>query len=129
MEKDDQYKEGENFMNRNIALSIVLSVVTCGLYSIYWSVVLTDEVNREKREYAADLSGIVCFLLSLVTCNLFGIYWAYKIGEKLDTIKAERGIMTGRDSNVLYLILELLGFNVIVLAMAQNEMNKLHPFY
>lgn len=116
-------------MNRNIALSIVLSVVTCGLYSIYWFVALTDEINREKREYAGDLSGIVCFLLTLVTCNLFGIYWAYKIGEKLDVIKAERGIPTGRDSNILYLILELLGFNVIVLALAQNEMNKLKPLY
>lgn len=116
-------------MNRNIALSIVLSVVTCGLYSIYWFIVLTDEINREKREYAGDLSGIVCFLLTLVTCNIFGIYWAYKIGEKLDTIKAERGIPGGRDSNVLYLILEILGLNVIVLALAQNEMNKLRPLY
>lgn len=116
-------------MNRSIALSIVLSIVTCGIYSIYWFVVLTDEINREKMEYAGELSGIACFLLALITCNIYGIYWAYKTGEKLDTIKAERGVPTGRDSNILYLILELLGFNVIVLALAQNEMNKLHPTY
>lgn len=113
-------------MNRNIGLSIVLSVITCGIYSIYWFIVLTDEINREKPEYANDMSGVLCFLLSLITCNLFGIYWAYKIGEKLDTIKYERSIAAGQNS-VLYLILELLGFNVIVLALAQNEMNKLHP--
>ena len=116
-------------MNRNIALSIVLSIVTCGIYSIYWFVVLTDEVNREKPESAADMSGIACFLLSLITCNIYGIYWAFKMGEKLDTIKSERGIVTGHDSNVLYLILELFGFNIIVLALSQNEMNKIHPIY
>lgn len=116
-------------MNRSIALSIVLSIVTCGIYSIYWFVVLTDEINHEKLEYAGELSGIACFLLALITCNIYGIYWAYKTGEKLDTVKAERGVLTGRDSNILYLILELLGFNVIVLALAQNEMNKLHPIY
>lgn len=116
-------------MNRNIALSIVLTIITCGIYGIYWFVVLTDEINREKEEYAAEMSGIACFLLSLITCNIYGIYWAYKIGEKLDTIKSERGIPTGRDSNVLYLILELIGFNVIVLALAQNEFNKIRPVY
>lgn len=116
-------------MNRNIALSIVLYIVTCGIYGIYWFVVLTDEVNREKQEYSRDLSGIACFLLSIITCNIFGIYWAYKMGEKLDTIKVERQIPTGQESNVLYLILELIGFNVIVLALAQNEMNKIHPNY
>ena len=114
-------------MNRNIAISIVLSIVTCGIYSIYWFVVITDEINREKPEYATELSGIACFLLSLITCNIYGIYWAYKIGEKLDTIKYERGVVTGHDSNVLYLILELFGFNIIVLLLAQNEINKLHP--
>lgn len=114
-------------MNRNIALSIVFSIITCGIYSIYWFVVLTDEINREKPEYAAELSGVACFLISLITCNIYGIYWAFKIGEKLDTIKDERGIPTGRDSNIMYLILELIGFNVIVLALAQNEMNKIHP--
>ena len=114
-------------MNRSIALSIVLSLITCGIYSIYWFVVLTDEINRENPRYAGQMSGIACFLLALITCNIYGIYWAFKIGEKLDTIKAERSIPTGRDSNVLYLILELLGFNIIVLALAQNEMNKLHP--
>ncbi len=114
-------------MNRNIALSIVLYIITCGIYGIYWFIVLTDEINREKPEYAADLSGVACFLLSLVTCNLFGIYWAYKIGEKLDTIKYERQIPTGHESNILYLVLELIGFNIIVLALAQNEMNRVYP--
>ncbi len=116
-------------MNRNIGLSIVLSIVTCGIYSIYWFIVLTDEINREKPEYAAEMSGVVCFLLSIITCNIFGIYWAYRIGEKLDTIKDERSVPTGHNSNVLFLILELIGCNIIVLALAQNEVNKLHPIY
>lgn len=111
-------------MNRNIALSIIFSIITCGIYSIYWFVVLTDEVNREKKLYA-EPAGVICFLLTFITCGIYGIYWAYKMGEKMDHLKMERGVPTGHDSNVLYLILQLFGFNIIVLALCQNELNKL----
>jgi hypothetical protein len=120
-------KGEKTIMNRNIALCIVLSVVTCGIYSIYWFVVLTDEIHREKTTNTDLPSGVVCFLLAIVTCNIYGIYWAYKMGEKMDLIKSEKEIPGGRDSNVLYLILELFGLNPIVLALLQNDLNKLHP--
>lgn len=34
---------------RNIGLCIVLSIVTCGIYGIYWFIKLTDEVNVLAR--------------------------------------------------------------------------------
>ena len=114
-------------MNRNIGLSIVLSIITCGIYGIYWLVVLTNEINQEKAEYVNQPSGIVCFLLGLITCGIYMIYWAYKLGEKLNTVKAERGMVTDNNTKILYLILEIFGLGIIVLALAQNEMNTLHP--
>ena len=30
---------------RNIAVAIILTIVTCGIYGIYWFVKLTDEMN------------------------------------------------------------------------------------
>ncbi|MEG0829199.1 MAG: DUF4234 domain-containing protein [Anaerovoracaceae bacterium] len=113
-------------MNRNIGLSIVFSVITCGIYSIYWFVVLTDELNI-ANEQKDQTSGIICILLSVVTCGIYGIYWAYRIGEKTDLLKANQGIMTDHNSNILYMILQIFGLNIIVLALCQNEMNKIYP--
>ncbi len=31
---------------RDIVVSIILSIVTCGIYGIYWFVVMTDESNE-----------------------------------------------------------------------------------
>lgn len=32
--------------NRSIAKCIVLSIITCGIYGMYWFVVTTDDVGR-----------------------------------------------------------------------------------
>ena len=32
---------------RNVALAIVFTIITCGIYGIYWFVVLTDEVKQK----------------------------------------------------------------------------------
>ena len=67
---------------RSIPICIILSIVTCGIYGIYWFVVLTDDVNAVAGDTQAP-SGVVCFLLSLVTCGIYGLYWNYKQGDSL----------------------------------------------
>ena len=101
---------------RNIAVCIVLTLVTCGIYGIYWIVCLTNDVN--------GTSGGMVVLLTIVTCGIYGIYWAYKQGEKLDFTKNNRGIPSS-NSGVLYLILQIFGFGIIAYALMQNELNKL----
>ena len=75
---------------RSIPVCIILSIVTCGIYGIYWFIQLTNESNYlcNRQGYA---SGGVAFLLTLVTCDIYGIYWAYKMGEKIDLAKQDRG--------------------------------------
>ena len=111
--------------NRNIALCVVLTLVTCGIYGIYWFICLTDDTNYAAQEQNAA-SGVVAFLLTLVTCNIYGIYWAYKQGEKIDKIRQAKGLPSSSSNNsVLYLILELVGFGIIAWALMQNELNQL----
>ena len=38
---------------RNIAVCIVLTLVTCGIYGIYWIVCLTNDVNTVSVEFTA----------------------------------------------------------------------------
>lgn len=106
---------------RNIALCIVLSVITCGIYGIYWFICVTDDVNQVSDRYTT--SGAMAFVLSLITCGIYGIYWAYKMGECLDTARAEHGEPTGSLA-IIFLILNIFGLSIITLALAQNELNK-----
>lgn len=48
---------------RNIVLAIILTIVTCGLYGIYWAYTLGNRVDKIKGSNGN--SGIVFLLLSL----------------------------------------------------------------
>ncbi|MDE7307274.1 MAG: DUF4234 domain-containing protein [Lachnospiraceae bacterium] len=106
---------------RNIVLSVVLSVVTCGIYGLYWFVCLTNDVNTISEEQGA--SGVMAVLFTIITCGIYGLYWAYKCGEKIDIAKQKRGIPAS-NGGVLYLILFIFG-GIIAYALIQNELNNL----
>lgn len=108
---------------RNIGLCIVLTIVTCGIYGIYWFIKLTDEVNVLAR-VEAPTSGGLAFVLTIVTCGIYGFYWAYKQGEKIDFVKSERNIPSS-NTGVLYLILQIFGLGIVAYALMQSEINQL----
>ncbi|MCM1244471.1 MAG: DUF4234 domain-containing protein [Roseburia sp.] len=105
---------------RNIALCIILSLVTCGIYGIYWFVTLTDDTNTIAGE--PGTSGVMAFVLTIITCGIYGLYWAYKCGEKIDKAHQNRG-EAASNGGILYLILFIFG-GVIAYALIQNEINK-----
>lgn len=107
---------------RNIAVCIILSLVTCGIYSIYWFIVLTDDIIAASEENFQ--SGAVCFLLTLVTCGIFGFFWAYKMGQLLQGAKLNRGLPANSDMSVAYLLLQIFGLNIVNLALMQNDINQ-----
>lgn len=107
--------------NRNIAVAIILSLVTCGIYGIYWFVVMTDESNKVSNDNST--SGLLAFVLTLITCGIYGIYWYYKMGQKM----YQAGKMYNKeiaDNSILYLILGLFGFGIISYALIQSDLNK-----
>ena len=104
---------------RSIVVAIILTIVTCGLYGIYWMIKLNDEINVLAGEPNAT-SGAMVFLLSIVTCGIYSFFWIFKMGERCDRIKG----ITGGNSNVLYLVISLLGFGIVVYCLMQDTINK-----
>lgn len=107
---------------REIAVCIILSLITCGFYSIYWFICLTDDTNYITGHQ--DTSGGMAFLLSLITCRIYSLYWMYKQGEKLDNAKTAHGIPSS-NSGILYLVLDVFGFGIVSYALMQDSINKL----
>ncbi|MEG1992287.1 MAG: DUF4234 domain-containing protein [Acetivibrio sp.] len=107
---------------RDVAVSIILTIVTCGIYGIYWFIVLTDDVISASEE--SFPSGAVCFILNLVTCGIYGVYWAYKMGQLLQRSRINHNMPVGSDSSIAFLLLAIFQLNIINLAIIQNEMNN-----
>lgn len=108
---------------RSVGLCIVLSLITCGLYSIYWFIVMTDESNAVSDD-SETASGGIAFLFTIITCGIYRLYWAYKMGEKLDYAKSQHG-MISNSGNILYLLLCIFGLDIIAYALMQNDLNQL----
>jgi len=102
---------------RNIAVCIILSIVTCGIYAIYWLVVMADDLNAVSG-HPEDTSGVMVMLLTIITCGIYGWYWLYKAGKKLDEMDG-----TG-DNSVLLLILAIFGLSIVDYAIIQDRINK-----
>ena len=103
---------------RNIALCIVFSIITCGIYGLYWIYKLNEEINELAQDPTATGGGLV-ILFSIITCGIYALYWAYKMGQKCDEIKQVNG-----SSGILFLILHLFGLGIVAEALMQDTINK-----
>ena len=113
-------------IQRSVPVCVILSIVTFGIYGLYWYVCVTNEANVVTGEYSH--SGGMALLLTIVTCNIYGIYWGWKMGEKLDNSRARHGIAPGSFA-ILFLVLNLFGLTIVTLAIVQSELNRYSPNY
>lgn len=107
---------------RNIAVQVILSIVTCGIYAIVWFFTLTDDAARSNEN--PDFSGIKAFLLGLITCGIYTIFWSYKMGKELYEA-GEKHDVDIADNSVLYLILTIFGLGIVNYCLMQLDLNKL----
>ena len=108
---------------RSIALCIILSIVTCGIYSLIWFYQLNEDTRNLTKNYEGQTSGIA-LLLAMVTCGIYQLFWMYKQGEKIDRYKASFGV-PGGSNGILYLVLSLFGLSIVSMALMQDELNKM----
>ena len=117
----NQRDDNPKIPTRNIVSCIILSIITCGIYSIYWFIVMTDESNYLVDEKSA--SGGMAFLYTILTCGIYAIYWNYKMGKKM-TEAGNKYNMATSDNAVLYVILSLFGFGIINYCLIQSDLNR-----
>lgn len=107
---------------RSIPLAIILSIVTCGIYGIYWFITLTNDIGRLSND--PGFTGGKNFLLCIVTCGIWVFVWAYQVGKHIAEAQSQRGL-PATDNSVLYLVLNFVGLSIVVYALAQSDVNKL----
>ena len=58
-------------VKRNIVIYVILTLVTCGLFGLFWMIVLNDDSLAAAGE--SGTSGGTVVILTLVTCGIYGI--------------------------------------------------------
>ena len=101
---------------RNIVTAILLTLITCGIYGIYWIVMMTREAVSVKDESDSGILEIV-LMLFLPFIGFFLV--EKKLSEGLNA----KGVAHS-DNSILYLILGIVGLGIVPLCMIQNDLNK-----
>ncbi len=105
---------------RGIAEVIILSLVTCGIYAMYWIYAMSNDIKTYLDDETIN-PGLE-LLLTVVTCGIYGIYWYYKFGKLICTCQEKAGINV-EDNSIIYIILAVFGFSIVNVGLIQNAMN------
>lgn len=107
---------------RSVGLAIFLTLITCGIYGIFWFVFMTNEAGKLSGD--PTFTGGKHFLLTLVTCGIWHYIWSYQIGGQIAKAQVNKGI-TAKDNGVLYLILNFFGLAIVTYALVQSDLNQM----
>lgn len=104
---------------RGVASVVLLTIITCGFYGIWWTWVTCNALQEESKlnRIPPVLTVLMLFLNSSVGGALLGL----DADETINAIKASRGIPQ-TDNKVLWIVLGMF-VPVAVVGLAQHEIN------
>lgn len=105
----------------DVAAAIIISILTCGIYAIYWVYCIMKSIKVLKGEDESVAGELLCFIF----VPFYGIYWAYTRSDILVAELKKHGI-TATTSKEGSLILSLLALGLVVYGIMQSDLNKLY---
>ena len=105
---------------RDPLMLILLSIVTCGIYCIYWHYTVGNEINSALGKEAVNpVLAIISFC-----CFPVLFYYVYTVDKALEELTAERGIKY-TSNFVLWVITMLFGIGTLVeMFQVQTTLNE-----
>lgn len=104
---------------RNPVTVLLLSLLTCGVYAIWYSFfALPEDLNRGLgRE---EFNGVKELLLTLVTCGMWGFYYWWRVAEALIELQRSWGVEPVMDAPILFVMM-LVGIGPLFLQQSLNN--------
>ena len=111
--------EDTYMQKRSVATVVILSIITCGIYTIVMSYIIINEMEREGAKPAVP--SVVVLLLMIFAGSVGGALLGYAGNDALNQIRRQWGLPE-QDNLVLWLVLGIF-FPLITLALIQNSVN------
>ena len=119
MGKDHPYPAQDGI--QGVGLAILLTLVTCGIYGLYWQYKQMQTLNAWLRN--EEFSFLTWFFLTIITCGIFSVYYEYKMARGINEVQANNGFRVKNDLAVISLLLAIFGLGFVSLAIQQAEIN------
>ena len=105
---------------RSIGICILLSIITCGIYGIYWMYLLVKNTRSIQKNTDKCTGEMLC----LIFVPFYSVYWWYTRGEKVRQGFAEHNY-NATGGGVAYLVLAIVGLSIASMAIMQSDFNSL----
>lgn len=109
---------------RSIPIDLILTIITCGLYGLYWQYKQMETLNIWLRR--KDFDFLLWLLLSIITCGIFAMYYEYKMAKGINEIQRENNLNVSEDLALICLLLSIFQLFIVSLAIQQLEINKFY---
>ena len=107
----------------NIIKDIIFTLITCGIYGLFWQARQMRAVNYLLHE--EWYSFLKWFLLTMITCGIYHIYFEYIMAKSINEIQRTQGMPVSTDLPLLSVILSIFGGSIAADAIQQYEINRL----
>jgi len=109
----------------------VLSIVTCGIYLLYWYSKLYEELKALTGRTPTGNGYGLDLIIGLATCGIWGIYVDYKISLQLDEILVARGLPAQNSAMIVVLLNVAAYFTAAITyfatsAIQQDILNRIY---
>ena len=100
---------------RSIGLMVLFTIITGGIYMLYWYIAFQVELKKQTGE---GFGGLGHFLATIFTFGIYGLVWQYKAGKRLAKLGAS-------DQSILYLIFCFVALSWLNPYLMQSQANNL----
>ncbi len=108
---------------RNPVMVLVLSVVTCGIYGLWWWYTILTELRNFTQD--EDINPTINLVLLLLLGCIWQFVLPFKMGKWILKARQIAGLPEEEDKSTTWLILSLLCLGIVVVYLIQTELNRI----
>ena len=105
---------------RKIGVCILLSIITFGIYQIYWEYLLVKNTRAIRKDQSSCTGEMLC----LVFVPFYSLFWWFTRGKIVKEEFSKHGY-SAIGNEIAYLILGIFSLGIVSMAIMQNDFNSL----
>jgi hypothetical protein len=107
----------------NIAVYLILTLLTCGLFNLYWNYRQMESCNELLGR--DEFSFWLWLVFTILTCGLYHLYYQYTMGAAINEIQYQLGRPVTEGLPVLSVVAAFIGVGVVADCIHQHELNRI----
>ena len=112
---------------RNIPFAIIMTILTCGIYDLYWNAQQMKTLNAFLRRNEFSFGKWLIF--SLLTCGIYHVFYEYRMSQAIIELQKKLGRHVDPNLPLLAILLSLFGLSIVMDAIHQNEINEIFDHF